>query len=56
MSRGKFDTITDFTPSDDTIRLDNTVFSAIAGTGTLSASQFTANGSGTAQDANDRII
>jgi serralysin len=50
------DTITDFTVVDDTIRLDNAIFTSIAGTGVLTAAQFTANASGTAQDASDRII
>ncbi|WP_428662811.1 hypothetical protein [Reyranella sp.] len=50
------DTITDFDVAADTIQLDNAVFTAIAGTGTLSLAQFAANASGTAQDASDRII
>ena len=50
------DTITDFTAVDDTIRLENAVFGALAGTGTLSASYFRTNVSGRAQDANDFII
>ena len=40
----------------DTIRLSSTIFNTIVGTGTLTAAQFVANASGTAQDANDRII
>ncbi|HTO33618.1 MAG TPA: calcium-binding protein, partial [Pararhizobium sp.] len=50
------DTITDFNFVNDTIRLDDTIFNAIVGTGTLTAAQFVANASGTAADANDRII
>jgi len=50
------DMITDFNVAADTIQLDNAVFSAIVGTGTLSLAQFTANASGTAQDATDRIV
>ncbi|WP_428666968.1 M10 family metallopeptidase C-terminal domain-containing protein [Reyranella sp.] len=50
------DTVIDFNVAADTIRLDRTVFGAIAGTGTLSLAQFAANASGTAQDASDRII
>jgi Ca2+-binding RTX toxin-like protein len=50
------DTITDFNFVNDTIRLDNAIFDAIAGLGTLTAAQFVANASGTAADANDRII
>lgn len=50
------DTITDFNFVNDTIRLENAIFNAIVGTGTLSAGQFVANASGTATDVNDRII
>jgi Ca2+-binding RTX toxin-like protein len=50
------DTITDFNVADDTIRLENAVFTTISGTGVLTAAQFVANASGTAQDASDRII
>jgi Ca2+-binding RTX toxin-like protein len=53
---GNIDTITDFSVVADKIRLTHTIFNAIAGTGTLSAAQFAANASGTAQDANDHII
>jgi len=53
---GNVDTITDFNVAADTIRLSRAIFTAIAGTGTLSAAQFVANASGTAQDASDRII
>ncbi|WP_457150155.1 SdrD B-like domain-containing protein [Mesorhizobium sp. P5_C1] len=50
------DTITDFSVVDDTIVLDHAIFAALAGNGTLSADQFTANASGTATDANQHII
>ena len=50
------DIITDFAVVDDTIRLENAVFTALVATGTLSASLFTANTAGIAQDADDRII
>jgi len=50
------DTITDFNVVDDTIRLENGIFTAIAGTGTLTAAQFVKNATGLAEDANDRII
>jgi Ca2+-binding RTX toxin-like protein len=53
---GNVDAITDFNVADDTIRLDNAIFTAIAGTGVLTAAQFSASASGTAQDASDRII
>lgn len=50
------DTITDFNVVGDTIVLDHAIFSTIAGTGTLSAAQFTANASGMAKDGSDHII
>jgi Ca2+-binding RTX toxin-like protein len=53
---GNIDTITDFGVTAGKIRLSHTIFNTIVGTGTLSADQFAANASGTAQDANDRII
>jgi Ca2+-binding RTX toxin-like protein len=49
------DTITDFTVADDTILLENTYFKGLAA-GALTAAAFTANASGTAVDATDRII
>lgn len=50
------DTIVDFVATDDTIRLENGIFTAIAGTGVLTAAQFVANSTGLAEDADDRII
>jgi Ca2+-binding RTX toxin-like protein len=50
------DEVTDFSVADDTIRLDSAIFANIAGTGVLTAAQFIANASGTAQDGNDRIV
>ncbi|WP_331373430.1 calcium-binding protein [Sinorhizobium chiapasense] len=50
------DTINGFTVADDTVRLENLIFSAIVGTGTLTAVQFVKNTTGLAADANDRII
>jgi len=56
LGASNIDTITDFNVAADTIRLDSAIFTAIAGTGTLSLAQFAANSSGTAQDSSDRII
>jgi Ca2+-binding RTX toxin-like protein len=56
LAGGNIDDVTDFSVADDTIRLENSIFTAIAGTGTLTAAQFVKNTSGTAQDASDRII
>jgi len=50
------DTIEDFVVVDDTIRIDNAIFTKLVGTGTLTADQFVANTSGNAADAKDRII
>jgi Ca2+-binding RTX toxin-like protein len=50
------DSITDYNVAADTVQLDHTIFNTIVGLGTLSLAQFAANASGTAQDANDRII
>ena len=50
------DRIADFDVAADTIALRAAIFSTISGTGTLSAAQFTANATGTAQDADDRIV
>ena len=49
------DYISDFTAADDTIRLDNAVFSALTATGVLAASAFKNTGEGP-KDADDRII
>jgi Ca2+-binding RTX toxin-like protein len=48
------DRITDFSRADDTIQLDNDVFTAAGAVGTLSAAAFRAGTA--AQDADDRII
>ncbi|MEY9558838.1 calcium-binding protein [Sinorhizobium fredii] len=50
------DSITDFNVANDTIRLENAVFTAIVGAGTLTAAQFVKNTTGLAADASDRII
>jgi len=48
------DTITDFTASDDTIWLENSIFTSLSATGTLSSDYFIA--SATALDANDYLL
>ena len=50
------DHITDFSVVDDTIQVDNAIFAALGGNGTLTADQFVANASGTAANANQHII
>ncbi|OAP36400.1 calcium-binding protein [Sinorhizobium glycinis] len=53
---GNVDVIEDYSAVDDTIRLENAIFTKIIGIGTLTAAQFVKNTSGTAADASDRII
>jgi serralysin len=50
------DTISGFVAADDTIKLDNAVFTALTNLGELAASAFARNTTGFAQDAYDRII
>jgi Ca2+-binding RTX toxin-like protein len=50
------DTIQDFVVVDDTIRLDNAIFTKIVGLNTMTADQFVKNTTGNAADAKDRII
>jgi Ca2+-binding RTX toxin-like protein len=55
LGAGNIDTITDFKPADDTIQLDDAIFTSL-GLGVLSANAFRSNSTGLAQDADDRII
>ncbi|MDW9806521.1 calcium-binding protein [Sinorhizobium meliloti] len=50
------DTIVDFVVADDTIRLEDAIFTSIVGTGALTAAQFASNTTGLAADADDRVI
>lgn len=50
------DTITDFNVRDDTIRLENAIFSKLSKTGMLSSAYFRSNSGGLAQDSNDYIL
>ncbi|MFD1983074.1 beta strand repeat-containing protein [Mesorhizobium newzealandense] len=50
------DHITDFSVVDDTIEVDNLIFAALGGNGTLTADQFIKNTTGLAGDGNDHII
>ncbi|WP_262267170.1 MULTISPECIES: calcium-binding protein [Microvirga] len=50
------DKITDFRAADDTIWLDNAVFTKIGADGALKAAAFRSNMTGQAQDRSDRII
>ncbi|MFI0844488.1 S8 family serine peptidase [Mesorhizobium sp. IMUNJ 23232] len=50
------DTITDFSTADDTIQLDDAIFTALVRTGALLSGYFRANATGTAEDSNDHIV
>ncbi len=50
------DMITDFKAVDDTIQLENAIFTALSTTGVLADAAFRANGTGLAGDSSDRII
>ncbi|MFB9985485.1 beta strand repeat-containing protein [Mesorhizobium kowhaii] len=50
------DHITDFSVVEDTIQVDNAIFAALGGNGTLTAAQFVKNTTGLAGDGNDHII
>lgn len=49
------DTITDFVAVDDTLQLENAIFTKLSTLGTLNSSYFCANATGKAADANDFI-
>lgn len=50
------DTVIDFSVPSDTIRLENSIFTAITGVGTLTAAQFVKNTFGAAVDLAERIV
>lgn len=56
LSTENIDILSNFNTRDDTIRLENAIFTSLNRTGTLSAANFVANGGGVAQDANDYIL
>lgn len=56
LSASNVDTVSDFVASDDTLRLENGIFSKLRTTGTLNSSFFRANVGGIAQDSNDYIL
>ncbi|RVI19982.1 calcium-binding protein [Sinorhizobium meliloti] len=56
LSSTNVDTVTDFVTVDDTIRLENGIFTKITSTGVLSSAEFVSNTSGLASDRYDRII
>lgn len=56
LGSANIDTISDFSTVDDTIRLENAIFTALSRPGTLTAAAFASNLTGLAGDASDRII
>ena len=50
------DRISDFNVADDTIRLENAIFTALTAVGTLASAAFASNSTGLAGDSSDRII
>ena len=50
------DTISDFNVVDDTIQLENGIFTKLLATGVLAAGNFRASAAGTAVDANDYVL
>ena len=53
---GGVDQILDFSARDDTLRLDNALFTRLTGGGALAAQNYRENSTGTARDANDFIL
>ena len=56
LGSGNVDRLLNYSKADDSIRLENAVFTKLTSLGTLSASAFTANASGVATSASHRII
>jgi Ca2+-binding RTX toxin-like protein len=50
------DTLPDFKPADDTMELENNIFTKLTSTGVLSTSNFRASGTGNAADSNDHVL
>jgi Ca2+-binding RTX toxin-like protein len=50
------DTITDFNPTDDTLQLENAIFTRLSATGALNTANFRASATSKAVDANDYIL
>jgi Ca2+-binding RTX toxin-like protein len=50
------DTLTDFNPADDILQIENSVYTKLAATGVLSASNFRASTTGNAADSNDFVL
>ncbi|WP_018716246.1 calcium-binding protein [Brachymonas chironomi] len=56
LSSSNIDKITDFVATEDTIRLDNTIFTKLSQTGLLNSAYFASNEAGAARDSNDYIV
>jgi len=55
-SSSNLDKINDFSVADDTIRIENAVFTKIVGTGAMTSGQFHSSTAGVAHDTSDRVI
>jgi Ca2+-binding RTX toxin-like protein/uncharacterized OB-fold protein len=55
-SSTNMDTISDFSVADDTIQLENAIFTSLTATGTLAVGLFVAGAGATAADANDFVV
>jgi len=56
LSKSDIDSILDFSSKDDTIYLDNSIFTSLINEGTLDSSNFVSNKSGNAIDNDDYIV
>ncbi|MEQ1952393.1 calcium-binding protein [Mesorhizobium sp. CN2-181] len=56
LSTSNVDTVKDFSVVNDTIQLENAIFTKLTTTGTLASAAFRANATGAAGDSTDRII
>ena len=56
LGNGNVDWIKDFKVSDDTILLDNLIFTSVGGEGALALGAFYRSAAGVAHDADDRIV
>ncbi len=54
--KANIDTLTDFTPIDDTIKLENGIFKALTTVGVLNAANFVKEAGAVAHDANDFVV
>ncbi len=56
LGASNIDSVKDFVAADDTIKLENAIFTALTATGTLASAAFYGSDAGKAHDSSDRII